>query len=194
MSAVARRMPTLASTVWGADGAARIIRNVVLALVGSALLTLSAKVLVPFWPVQMSMQTFAVLVIGAAYGWRLAGATVGLYLAQGAIGMPVFGLGAGVAYMAGPTGGYLIGFLVAAVAVGWLAERGFDRRWSTALVAFLIGDVIIFALGLAWLSTLVGFEKAVSGGLLPFLPAEALKIALAMAVLPLAWKALGRRA
>lgn len=193
MSVIENRLPTLAGTLWPAEGSSEILRNVVLALVGTGLLAVSAKIMVPFWPVQMSMQTFAVLVIGAAYGWRLAGATVALYLAQGAIGLPVFGLGGGLAYMAGPTGGYLIGFLPAAMIVGFLAERGFDRRWPTALVMFLIGDAIIFAFGVAWLSSLIGFEKAIAGGLLPFLPAEALKIALAMAVLPLAWKAVGRR-
>ncbi len=193
MNIAETRTPTLATTLWRAEGSARLLRGMVLALVGTVLLTVSAKIMVPFWPVQMSMQTFVVLAIGAVYGSRLAGATVALYLAQGAIGLPVFGLGAGLAYMAGPTGGYLIGFLVAAIVVGWLAERGLDRRWSTALLAFLIGDVIIFAFGLAWLSGLIGVEKAVSGGLLPFLPAEALKIALAMAVLPLAWKVVGRR-
>ena len=193
MTAIATRTSTLARTLWPAEGNLGIARGVLLAIVGSALLAASAKVLVPFWPVQMSMQTFAVLVIGAAYGPRLAGATVALYLAQGAIGLPVFGLGSGLAYMAGPTGGYLIGFLFAAVTVGWLAERGFDRRWSTALVAFLIGDIIIFGFGIAWLTGLIGFEKAIAGGLLPFLPAEALKIALAMAVVPLAWKVVGTK-
>jgi biotin transport system substrate-specific component len=193
MSVAETRAPTLATALWHAEGSARIMRGVLLALLGTALLTLSAKILVPFWPVQMSMQTFAVLIIGAAYGPRLAGATVGLYLLQGAIGIPVFGLGAGLAYMAGPTGGYLIGFLAAAIVVGWLAERGFDRRWPTALAAFLIGDVVIFAVGTAWLTALFGFEKAVQVGVTPFLPAEALKIALAMAVLPLAWKLVGRK-
>lgn len=194
MSAAMTRTSTLARTLWPADGTAGIVRGILLAVVGSALLALSAKVQVPFWPVQMSMQTFAVLAIGATYGARLAGATVALYLVEGAFGLPVFGLGSGLAYMAGPTGGYLIGFLFAAVVVGWLAERGFDRRWSTALVTFLIGDVIVFAFGLVWLTGLIGFQKAIAGGLLPFLPAEALKIALAMAVMPMAWKAVGRKA
>ena len=193
MTVAQSRMPTLADTLWQAEGSYRFVRSAILAIAGSILLALSAKILVPFWPVQMSMQTFAVLVIGAAYGPRLAGATVALYLAEGAIGLPVFGLGAGLAYMAGPTGGYLVGFFFAAVVVGFLAERGFDRRWSTALIAFLIGNAVIFAFGIAWLSVLIGFERAIAGGLVPFLPAEALKIALAMAVLPLAWKAIGKR-
>lgn len=193
MSVIENRMPTLAGALWPARAGSELLRNVVLVLIGSALLTVSAKIMVPFWPVQMSMQTFAVLVIGAAYGPRLGGATVAFYLAQGAIGLPVFGLGAGLAYMVGPTGGYLIGFLPAVIVVGFLAERGFDRRWPTALVMFLIGDAIIFTFGVAWLASLIGFEKAIAGGLLPFLPAEALKIALAMAVMPIAWKLVGRR-
>lgn len=193
MTVAQSRMPTLADALWQAEGTHRFARSAILAVAGSILLAVSAKILVPFWPVQMSMQTFAVLVIGAAYGPRLAGATVALYLAEGAIGLPVFGLGAGLAYMAGPTGGYLVGFFFAAVVVGFLAERGFDRRWSTALVAFLIGNAVIFAFGIAWLTVLIGFDKAIAGGLLPFLPAEALKVALAMAVLPLAWKAIGKR-
>jgi biotin transport system substrate-specific component len=101
----------------------------VLAVIGSILLTISAKIQVPFWPVPMTMQTLVVLVLGVAYGWRLAGATVLLYLAQGALSLPVFAGGGGLAYMSGPTGGYLVGFLLAAVAVGWLAERGWLARW-----------------------------------------------------------------
>lgn len=193
MNLAETRVQTLAGALWPAEGTTRLLRGVLLAVVGSALLALSAKIMVPFWPVQMSMQTFAVLVIGAAYGPRLGGATVALYLAEGALGLPVFGRGAGLAYMAGPTGGYLVGFLVAAVAVGWMAERGFDRRWPTTLVAFVIGTAIILAFGVAWLTALFGFEKAIAGGLMPFLPAAALKIALAMAVLPLAWKFVGRK-
>ena len=103
------------------------VRGIVLAVIGSILLTISAKIQVPFWPVPMTMQTFVVLVLGVAYGWRLAGATVLLYLAQGALSLPVFAAGGGLAYMSGPTGGYLVGFLLAAVAVGWLAERSWAR-------------------------------------------------------------------
>jgi biotin transport system substrate-specific component len=114
------------------------------------------------------------------------------YLVQGALGLPVFAKGGGLAYMTGPTGGYLLGFLLAAWLVGRLAERGFDRRIPTALGLFLLGDLVIFALGVGWLASLIGLEKAWAAGVLPFLPAEALKIALAVAVLPLAWR-LGER-
>ena len=183
---------TLADTVWSPAGSAPATRAIVLALIGTALLTLSAKIQVPFWPVPMTMQTFVVLVLGMAYGWRLAGATVLLYLAQGAIGLPVFAAGGGIAYLAGPTGGYLAGFLLAAVAVGWLAEHGWDRSVLRTLAAMLIGTAIIFACGIAWLGTLIGLPQAISAGLVPFLLGEAVKIALATAILPFAWRLLQR--
>jgi biotin transport system substrate-specific component len=190
MNSTALRHPPLASVLWPASGQSRLLRALALVVLGSLLLTASAKIMVPFWPVQMSMQTFAVLIIGAAYGSRLAFATVAAYLAQGAAGLPVFGLGGGLAYFAGPTGGYLVGFLVAATLVGWLAERGFGRHVVTALVAFLAGDAVIFLFGVGWLAVLIGPGPAIAGGLVPFLPAEVLKIALAVALLPLAWRGL----
>jgi biotin transport system substrate-specific component len=183
---------TLADTVWSPVGTSPAVRAIVLTLIGTALLTLSAKIQVPFWPVPMTMQTFVVLVLGMAYGWRLAGATVLLYLAQGAIGLPVFAAGAGIAYFAGPTAGYLVGFLLAAAAVGWLAEHGWDRSPLRTLAAMLIGTVIIFACGIAWLSTLIGLPQAIGAGLVPFLLGEAVKIALATAILPFAWRFLQR--
>jgi biotin transport system substrate-specific component len=140
----------------------------------------------------MTMQTFVVLVLGMAYGWRLAGATVLLYLAQGALGLPVFAAGGGIAYFAGPTAGYLVGFLLATVAVGWLADHGWDRSVLRTLAAMLIGTVIIFACGIAWLSTLIGLPQAIGAGLVPFLLGEAAKIALATAILPFAWRLLQR--
>jgi biotin transport system substrate-specific component len=130
----------------------------------------------------MSMQNFVVLALAAAYGSRLAVATVLAYLAEGALGLPVFVSGGGLAYFAGPTTGYLAGYVVAAVVVGTLAERGWMRTLSGALAVFVLGDVIIMALGLAWLTTLIGFDKALVAGVVVFLPAEALKIALATAL------------
>jgi biotin transport system substrate-specific component len=132
-----------------------------------------------------------------AYGARLAGATVALYLLEGALGLPVFAgtpeKGIGLAYMAGPTGGYLAGFFVAAVAMGWLAERGWDRRPVLSVVAMTTGTVLLFTPGVSWLAVLVGFEKAVQAGLMPFLVGSMLKLGLAAAVLPLAWKAVELR-
>ena len=183
---------TLADALWSPAAGSPAVRAIVLAVIGSILLTLSAKIQVPFWPVPMTMQTFVVLVLGVAYGWRLAGATVLLYLAQGALGLPVFAAGGGPAYMAGPTGGYLVGFLLAAVTVGWLAERGWARSWTSTLAAMLIGTAIIFACGIAWLSTLIGLPKGIDAGLKPFLLSEAVKIALATALVPFAWRLLHR--
>jgi biotin transport system substrate-specific component len=167
-------------------------RDVALAIAGSLLLTLSAKLQIPFWPVPMTMQTFVVLVLGTAFGWRLGAATVALYLLQGALGLPVFAgtpeRGIGLAYMAGPTGGYLAGFLAAAVLCGRLAERGWDRNvWRTAL-AMTIGHVLILFLGWAWLAVLIGPQKAYLTGVAPFYAATVAKTLLAVVALPLAWK------
>ncbi len=187
--------PTLIGSAWpGAAGS--WLGMAVLAVAGTVLLTVSAKIQVPFYPVPMTMQTFAVLVIGMAYGWKLGGATVALYLAEGAAGLPVFAgtpeKGIGLAYMAGPTGGYLVGFVLAAGIAGWLGEKGWDRSVPMTLAAMVIGTVIIFVPGYAWLALLIGQEKAWAFGVLPFLWGEVFKIALAAAVLPGAWKLIAR--
>ena len=186
--------PTLIETIWPSAPIPRGLVVVLLMLAGSLLLTVSAKVQVPFWPVPMTMQTFAVLVIGMAFGWRLGTATVALYLGQGALGLPVFAAGGGLAYLAGPTGGYLAGFLVAAALVGLLAERGWDRSVLKTLLAMTLGTLAIFFFGATWLTALIGFEKAIVAGVTPFLAGALFKIGLAAAVLPLAWRLLGRTA
>jgi biotin transport system substrate-specific component len=184
---------TLINSLWPAEERAqRLGRDLVLALLGAALLTVSAKVQVPMYPVPMTLQTYAVMVIAMAYGWKLGAATVGLYLLQGAIGLPVFAAGGGIAYFAGPTGGYLAGFLIATLAMGWLAERGWDRRLILSIPAMAVGTVVFFVCGLAWLSVLIGFDRAVAAGLVPFLPGAAVKLALAAATLPAAWYAVRR--
>ena len=184
---------TLASTLWPARSRSRILRNAVLAVGGSLLLALSAKVQVPFYPVPMTLQTLAVLVLGAAFGARLAAATVALYLLEGLLGLPVFaGAVAGPAYMAGPTGGFLVGFLVAAAAIGWLAERGWDRSWATLLAAMALGHVLVFAFGFAWLAALIGPAKAFAVGVAPFALATVLKTLLACALIGAAWRAVAQ--
>ncbi len=159
------------------------VRLAVLALFGSLLLTVSAKIQVPFYPVPMTLQTLVVFLLGIAYGPRLAFATVVLYLAQGAIGLPVFAgtpaKGIGLAYMVGPTGGYLLGFLAAAVIAGWTAER--SRHWLTTVLGLLAAMVAIHLLGAIWLATLIGPAKAVSLGVLPVLLGDAVKLALVAA-------------
>lgn len=188
--------PTLSAEIWAASRRG-LLRNMVLAFAGTLLLTLSAKVQMPFWPVPMTMQTLVVLLIGTAYGWKLGGATILLYLAEGVMGLPVFAgtpeKGIGLAYVLGPTGGYLIGFVLAAVATGWLAERGWDRsRWRTA-GAMTIGMALIYICGLTWLGSLIGWDKPVFRmGLLPFIPGDILKIAIAILLLPALWKRVGR--
>lgn len=183
---------TLAQALWPQAGTATAMRATVLAVLGIALLTLSAKVQVPFYPVPMTMQSLVVLAIGAAYGSRLGGATVLAYLAAGAAGLPVFAgtpeKGIGLAYMMGPTGGYLLGFLAAAITAGWLAERGWDRSAGRLFAAMFIGHAVIFALGIAWLAPHLGWSKAWLVGVAPFYWATLLKTALATALLRGAWR------
>ena len=175
---------SIIARLWPQTAGNALLRGVVLVLAGTALLALSARVQVPFWPVKMSMQDFVVLTLAVVYGSRLAAATVVAYIAEGALGLPVFVSGGGLAYFAGPTTGYLAGFVIAAFVVGTLAERGIMRSWLGALAGFVTGYAIILSLGLAWLSTLIGFEKAFAVGVLVFLPAGTLKIALATALMP----------
>ena len=177
----------LDAPLYGRIAASSLPAKIALALLGSILLTLSAKTQVPFWPVPMTMQTFVVLVIGMSCGARLAGATVLLYLCEGAFGLPVFAgtpeRGIGLAYMMGPTGGYLAGFLVAAVLVGWLAERGWRRSILRLAAAAAIGHIVMLALGVAWLAASVGWLRAWQLGIEPFLLATLIKTALAAAAI-----------
>ncbi len=193
---LAVRCPTLIDRLWPEESLPAL-RWAALVVIGSLLLTASAKAQVPMWPVPMTMQSFVVLVMGMAYGTRLSAATVGLYLLEGALGLPVFAgtpqHGIGLAYMLGPTGGYLAGFWIVAVAMGWLAERGWDRTWLWAAAAMTIGTVLQFVPGVAWLAVLIGWQKALAAGLAPFVLGAALKLALATATLPVCWKALGAR-
>lgn len=192
--------PTLAHVLWRPNGAraSRVARACALAFFGALLLTISAKVQIPFTPVPLTMQTLVVLLLGFAYGARLGAFCLLLYLGGGALGLPVFAgtphQGIGLAYMLGPTGGYLIGFAAAAVFCGMLAERGWDRHPGTVLAAMLAGNLLIYACGLTWLGTLFGWDKPLlQMGMLPFLPGDLVKIAMAMALLPGAWKFVGKR-
>ena len=162
-------------------------------LAGIALLTASAHIKIPFYPVPLTMQTLIVLGIGMTYGVRLGGATLLGYISAGLIGLPVFAGGAGMAYMMGPTGGYLAGFFAAAVVLGALAERGWTRSWATAAAAMLMGNVIIYLLGVGWLTSLIGWDKAVQFGLLPFLYGDALKLIIAALGVPYLWSKLKQK-
>ncbi len=177
-----------------ARGLPRWLTMGLLAALGAALLWASAKIKVPFWPVPMTMQSLVIMMLGMAYGSRLAMATVLLYLAEGLAGLPVFaGAGAGFAYMTGPTAGYLVGFVAAAGLIGWLAERGWDRSPVKALAAMSVGHVLLFVPGVAWLAVLFGAEKAIAVGLTPFIAATLLKTALGAALMQASWMVVARR-
>lgn len=167
-----------------------LFKKIILVFLGTGLLTLSAKLQIPLTPVKISMQTFVVIFLGCMYGSRLALATVILYLAEGALGMPVFqgtpDRGLGLAYMVGPTGGYLAGFTISAYCIGLLAERGYGRTVSSAAFLFILGAILIDIPGLTWLSYLMSFEKA----LLVFYSyqiAFLLKVGLGATLVPALW-------
>ena len=172
----------------------RAFRYALLALAGSVLITICTQISLPLFPVPMTLQTFAVFLIGLTYGWRLGGITVSLYLLEGAIGLPVFSGGKGgmIVFM-GPTAGYLVGLLLAATACGWFAERGFDRSYFRLFLSLIVGNILIYTPGLFWLGTLIGWDKPVlEYGLYPFIGGDLLKIAMAVLLLPTVWKIVNR--
>ena len=189
--------PVLSERLGPDDGAAVRAKQVVLVLAGIILLAVAAKIKVPMWPVPITMGTLAVLTLGAAYGPRLGLVTILGYMLVGALGFDVFaGSSAekfGLSYMMGGTGGYLVGYVMATLALGVLARRGWDRSMTWMALAMLIGNVLIYVPGLLWLGQLYGWDKPIlEWGLTPFLVGDALKLALAALILPLAWKAVGQ--
>ncbi|WP_210492807.1 biotin transporter BioY [Microvirga antarctica] len=189
---------TLLGLFWPArnDVGFLALRAMVLLALGSALLTVSAKTQVPLPFVPMTMQTMVVLLIGATYGSRLGAATIALYLLQGALGMPVFAntppVIAGPGYFAGPTGGFLVGFLAAACVMGYMAERGWDRTLARVAVMMTLGHAVILLAGFGWLSVLLPVAEAWSVGIVPFIAATIVKTALAVALMQAAWSVIGR--
>ncbi len=170
-------------------------QKIVPILAGSLLIALFARISVPlpFSPVPITGQTFAVLLVGALLGSRAGAVSVLAYLAEGIAGLPVFANGAGgPAVLFGPTAGYLYGFIAAAFIVGWLCERGWDRRLGTAAAAMVIGNLVIYLCGLPWLAGFVGVDNVLALGLLPFIPGDLLKIGLAALALPAGWTLIGR--
>ncbi|MFC1548007.1 biotin transporter BioY [Candidatus Neomarinimicrobiota bacterium] len=162
-------------------------------IAGSVLITLSAQLAfrLPFSPVPITLQTLMVLLVGLLLGSVRGSMTIVLYLAQGLAGLPVFAFGgAGLAYFLGPTGGYLIGFVLAAFLTGLLAERGWDRMITTTLLALLAGTVTIFVCGLMWLAVYLKAENVLALGLYPFIPGAVIKIAAAALLFPQGWKLL----
>ncbi len=178
------------------EGRALRIKQAILVVLGIAVLAIAAKIKVPMWPVPITMGTFAVLSIGAAYGARLGLVTILGYMIIGALGFDVFtGSSAeayGLTYMMGGTGGYLVGYVLAVGALGVLARRGWDKSALWMALAMLVGNTLIYAPGLTWLGMLYGWDKPIlEWGLTPFLIGDALKLALAAALLPALWKLVG---
>ena len=167
--------------------------NIVMVVVFSAFVALSARVAIPWWPVPMTLQPLTVLFTGAVLGSRRGALTLVLYLAEGAVWLPVFAGGAGIAYMLGPTGGYLVSYPVAAGLVGWLAERGWDRKLAWTAAAMTLGLLVIYAFGVVWLVGFLGdLWASLVQGMLIFIPGDLVKIVIATLALPGGW-ALARR-
>jgi biotin transport system substrate-specific component len=181
----------------------RTAQEVVLVLAGTALIAIAAKIKVPFYPVPMTLQTLAIGLIAATYGFRLATLTVIAYLGEGLLGLPVFAntppAVAGPLYFLGPTGGFLLGFVVLAMVVGYAADRGLDRSTIRLFGAILVGEILMFALSLIWLAwfaqlssgaTGLGIEAALAAGVTPFIWGDLLKSALTAFLVPAAWSLL----
>ena len=168
------------------------IRSLFLIILGSLLLAALAQIQIPlpFTPVPITGQTFGVLLLGAALGSKRGAASMLLYITEGAVGLPFFAGGAsGFSVLTGATAGYLIGFIVAAYVIGQLAERGLERSVRTSIIPFLVGTLIIYVCGVAWLAVfLKSFSKGIEFGLLPFLIGDAIKLVAGALVLPAAWK------
>ncbi len=182
----------------------RLVSNIFTVLLGTVLITLAAKINVPTWPVPVTLQGFAIAALAAAFGWRIGTATVIAYLLEGAAGLPVFATGGGLAYLAGPTGGFLLGFIPMAYIIGRAADLGASGRVGLLFLAMLVADAVLFALGFLWLLTLgagaswldpanlVGsaFAKAVQ----PFLIWDVLKMLFAALTVTGIWTLAKKRA
>lgn len=195
MSAAIASRPLIAFAM-PEKGAARLAMQAFIVISGTLLLALSAKTKVVLGPVDMSLQTLVVLLIGASFGLRLGVATVLLYLAEGAMGLPVFQgtpeKGIGLAYMMGTTGGYLVGFVAMAAIAGWAADRGWDRSAFKLFGAMLVAEAVMMTMGFAWLATIIGADKAWTFGVAPFIVPDLVKVALASAIVPAVWALIPR--
>jgi biotin transport system substrate-specific component len=187
---------TIADVFKPAEKIRGILYDVLIVICGSLIVGLSARLrfYLPFSPVPVTAQTFAVLALGLILGSKRGALTMTAYLAEGALGLLVFAGGIGPVTLIGPTGGYLLGFIAAAYLTGRLAEIGWDRRFITTIAAMLIGDATLLAFGFAWLAILTNVKTAFIAGFLVFIPGDILKVALAAAMLPTTWKLIHHRA
>lgn len=178
-----------------------IVADISAVTAGVAITALLAQVAIPLWPVPVTGQTLAVLLVGASLGAARGGISMALYAVVGGLGLPIFSDAAsGWAVIAGPTGGYILGFILAAAIVGWAAEREWDRGWLKPAVTFIGGSLVVFAVGLPWLALSLGqlglpndAQSVLIGGFYPFIIGGLIKAAIAAALLPLAWKAVEKR-
>ena len=169
-----------------------LIRDVILILSFSVVTAVCAKLKVEVGAIPITMQTFAVLLAGALLGSKRGALSQLAYLLMGLTGIPWFARGGGISYILSPTFGYLLGFVLAALSVGWLCERGFDRQVKTAMISMFVGNVLLYIPGLLWLAKFVGLGKVLSVGLYPFIFGDLLKILLAGLILPMGWKFIQR--
>ena len=172
------------------------VRHIALVVAGALFILLTAQIYIVRSPVPLTGQTFGVLVAAGALGARRGFAAVALYIALGLVGLPFFAEGkGGLAVLVGATGGYLVGFAVAGILVGRLAELGWDRRLGGALAMMIAGSVVIYAIGLPWLKVVTGMslDATIANGLTPFVVWDAAKLAVAAALFPTAWWLVGRR-
>ncbi|MBS1303513.1 biotin transporter BioY [Loktanella sp. SALINAS62] len=183
----------LGETFGATEGTALRMKQAAMVVAGIAILAIAAKISVPMWPVPITMGTFAVLTLGAAYGPRLGLVTIMGYMILGAIGLDVFaGTGAdasGLTYMMGGTGGYLVGYVIATMILGLAARAGYDRSVKGMVAALVAGNVAIYVPGVLWLGVLYGWDQPiVAWGLTPFLIGDAVKLVLAALLVPAVWK------
>jgi len=165
-----------------------IFTSVFTVVICSILLVLSAKIKVDLYPVPMTLQPLAILMIAMLCGRNISVASVSLYLFQGIIGLPVFAYGGGLPYLMGPTGGFLLGFLFVAIVIGDLADRGWGKNLFKSIVAMLLGLFIIYFFGILQLSIIKGFDYAILTGMKPFIVGDFYKLLLASLLLPQIWK------
>ena len=184
-------MDTMLPAIAGDRRMSRLLAQLVFILAGGTLLAASAqfKVMVPPSPVPITGQTLVVLMIGMAFGPRLGAITILAYILAGLRGLPVFaGGGAGLPVLVGPSGGYLVGFVAAAFVIGLLAQRGMDRSILRTALAMVVGTLVIYLFGYAWLASLIGMEKAFLFGIQPYLWGHAMKLGVAACLMPAAWR------
>lgn len=173
------------------------LSDIALVVAGTALVAVLAQVAIPLWPVPVTGQTLAVLLVGASLGAARGAASLSLYAILGAIGLPIYSdSSSGWSVLLGPTGGYIIGFIVSAAVVGWAAERSWDRGWYKPIITFVGGSLVVFAIGLPWLAVSLGqlglpndLQSVLIAGFYPFIIGGLIKAAIAAALLPALWAA-----